>query len=64
MILVHRYLTEDGRVQYQLHLVRPNGETIKSPLLEKGEVGKWTAWFIQHAAHFTPTSPSPSRAGT
>jgi hypothetical protein len=57
VITIHRHLQKDGRVQYQLRLVRPTGETVVSPLLEKGkgEVGKWAVFFL---THFNHTSPS------
>jgi hypothetical protein len=62
MILVHRFLGEDGKVQYQLRLTLPSGETVVSPLLEKGELGKWAVFFLTHFNHPSP-SPSPRKTG-
>ncbi len=67
MILVHRFLGEDGKVRYQLHLTLPTGETIKSPLIEKGSgrLGEWAICFLElkKQSHFSTPSPSKSKAG-
>ncbi len=55
MILVHRFLGEDGKVRYQLHLTLPSGETVVSPLIEKGSgrLGEWVKCFLElKQAHF------------
>ncbi len=60
MITLHRF-QKGGRDCYQAVLVRPTGETIKSPLfLNREGVVKW----VMQALNAQPTStPSPSKAG-
>ncbi len=67
MITLHRFLGEDGKVRYQLHLTLPTGETIKSPPIEKGSgrLGEWVICFLElkKQAHSLTPSPSKSKAG-
>ncbi len=61
MILVHRFLGEDGKVRYKLRLTFPTGEIIESPLIEKGSgrLGEWVRCFLElKQAHFSTPSPS------
>jgi len=62
VILVHRFLGEDGKVRYKVHLTLPTGETIESPLVERGsgKLGEWVKFFLELKAHFPSHS---SRAG-